>query len=224
MVKNQILPNNVQGKELINAFMSIKKELFVPKKFHDLVYSDADIMINEKRALIRTFIMAKMFEKCKFSKNDSILVVGCLTGYSLAILSSLVSYVFGIDNEKNVVEEANNNINFLNILNCSVFYKKDLSNGLNRNAPYDKIFIEGAVKSIPQNIVKQLKDDGQIFTVIKNDEFIGEFVRGIKVKSGLSFENLFITNVNELEDFIIWDYVNEISYRNQFFSFKLLYQ
>ena len=49
MVKNQILPNNVQGKELINAFMSIKKELFVPKKFHDLVYSDADIMINEKR-------------------------------------------------------------------------------------------------------------------------------------------------------------------------------
>ena len=104
MVKNQILPNNVQGKELINAFMSIKKELFVPKKFHDLVYSDADIMINEKRALIRTFIMAKMFEKCKFSKNDSILVVGCLTGYSLAILSSLVSYVFGIDNEKNVVD------------------------------------------------------------------------------------------------------------------------
>ena len=168
--------------------------------------------------------MAKMFEKCKFSKNDSILVVGCLTGYSLAILSNLVSYVFGIDNEKNVVEEANYNINFLNILNCSVFYKKDLSNGLNRNAPYDKIFIEGAVKSIPQNIVKQLKDDGQIFTVIKNDEFIGEFVRGIKVKSGLSFENLFITNVNELEDFIIWDYVNEISYRNQFFSFKLLYQ
>ena len=153
MVKNQILPNNVQGKELINAFMSIKKELFVPKKFHDLVYSDADIMISEKRALIRTFIMAKMFEKCEFSKNDSILVVGCLTGYSLAILSNLVSYVFGIDNEKNVVEEANNNINFLNILNCSVFYKKDLSNGLNRNAPYDKIFIEGAVKSIPQNII-----------------------------------------------------------------------
>ena len=33
MVKNQILPNNVQGKELINAFMSIKKELFVPKSF-----------------------------------------------------------------------------------------------------------------------------------------------------------------------------------------------
>ena len=80
----------------------------------------------------------------------------------------------------------------LNILNCSVFLKKDLSNGLNKNAPYDKIFIEGAVKNIPQNIVKQLKDDGQIFTVIKNDQLIGEFVRGVKVKSGLSFENLLL--------------------------------
>ena len=46
--KIKFFPNNVQGKGLINAFMSIKKELFVPKKFHDLVYSDSDIKISEK--------------------------------------------------------------------------------------------------------------------------------------------------------------------------------
>ena len=60
------------------------------------------------------------------------------------------------------------------------FFKKDLSTGLNRNAPYDKIFIEGAVSKIPDSLVKQLRENGEIYAVMKNDEYIGEFVRGLK--------------------------------------------
>ena len=106
-----------------------------------------------------------------------------LTGYTLAIISRLVNYVFGVDNDKNLTQIANENINNLNILNCSVFYKKDLSTGLEKNAPYDKIFIEGSVEKVPDNLLKQLKDDGEIFTVIKNkeDNHVGEFVRGLRL-------------------------------------------
>ena len=203
MVKNQILPNNVKDKELINAFLSIKKEIFIPEKYLDLAYSDSDILIDEKRYLTRTFVVAKMLDKCSLSKNNSILVIGCLTGYTLAILSKLVNYVFGIDNNKKTIDIASDNINNLNILNCSVFFKKDLSTGLNRNAPYDKIFIEGAVSKIPDSLVKQLRENGEIYAVMKNDEYIGEFVRGLKINSTLSFEKFFNTNINELEDFII---------------------
>ena len=203
MVKNQILPNNVKDKELINAFLSIKKEIFIPEKYLDLAYSDSDILIDEKRYLTRTFVVAKMLDKCSLSKNNSILVIGCLTGYTLAILSKLVNYVFGIDNNKKTIDIASDNINNLNILNCSVFFKKDLSTGLNRNAPYDKIFIEGAISKIPDSLVKQLRENGEIYAVMKNDEYIGEFVRGLKINSTLSFEKFFNTNINELEDFII---------------------
>ena len=207
MVKNQILPNNVKDRDLIDALLEIKKELFVPKKEMDLVYSDRDILIKNQRNIIRTFVVAKMLDKCNFKKNNTILVIGCLTGYTLAIVSRLVNYVFGIDNDKNLTQIANENINNLNILNCSVFYKKDLTTGLEKNAPYDKIFIEGSIRKVPDYLVKQLKDDGEIFTVIKNNEdnYIGEFVRGLKVDSGISIEKFFNTNINELEDFMIWD-------------------
>jgi len=208
MVKNQILPNNVKDRELIDAFLEIKKELFVPRKDLDLVYSDSDILINNERNIIRTFVIAKMLDKCNFEKNNTILVIGCLTGYTLAIISKLVNYVFGVDNDKELTQIANENINNLNILNCSVFYKKDLSTGLEKNAPYDKIFIEGSVEKVPDNLLKQLKENGEIFTVIKSreDNYVGEFVRGLKVDSGISIEKFFNTNVNELKDFIIWDY------------------
>ena len=221
MVKNQILPHNVKDRELIDAFLETKKELFVPKKDFDLVYSDSDIFINNERNIIRTFVIAKMLDKCNIKKNNTILVIGCLTGYTLAIISKLVNYVFGVDNDKNLTQIANDNINNLNILNCSVFYKKDLSTGLDKNAPYDKIFIEGSVEKVPDNLLKQLKDDGEIFTVIKKkeDNYVGEFVRGLKVDSGISIEKFFNTNVNELKDFIIWDY----EYENIFYKFSFIY-
>lgn len=203
MVKNQILPNNVKNKDLIEALMSTKKELFVPKNLQDLTYTDSDIHLFNNRYLMRTFILAKMLDKCSFKKSDSILVIGCLTGYSLALLSNMVSYVFGIDSNKEAIEKADKNLNGLNILNCSVFHKKDLSSGLDRNAPYDKIFIEGSVKNIPNNIIKQLKDEGEVFTVIKNDEYLGDYIRGLRVETGISIEKFFNTNISELEDFII---------------------
>ena len=207
MVKNQVLPNNVKNKDLIDALLEIKKELFVPTKDMDLVYSDRDILVSHERNIIRTFVIAKMLDKCNFQKDNTILVIGCLTGYTLAIISRLVNYVFGVDNDKNLTEIAVQNINNLNILNCSVFYKKDLSVGLEKNAPYDKIFIEGSVEKVPDNLLKQLKEDGEIFTVIKNkeDNYVGEFIRGLKVDSGISIEKFFNTNVNVLKDFIIWN-------------------
>ncbi len=205
MVNNQLLPNGVRNSELIDSFDNTKKELFVPDNEKDIVYSDSDIMISSERYLMRTFVLAKMFEHCGFAKDDSVLVIGCLTGYSVAILSNLVSYVFGVENSKQLVDQANKNLTEMGYLNCSVFFKSNLVSGNNKNSPYDKIFIEGSVKSIPEVLVKQLKDKGEIYAVLKEDDHIGEFVRGQKINSIISFTKLFNTNLYELEDFISQD-------------------
>ena len=203
MVNNQLLPNGVKNSDLIESFDNTKKELFVPDTEKEVVYSDSDILISPDRYLVRTFVLAKMFEYCSFSKDDSVLVIGCLTGYSVAIISNLVSYVFGVENSKELVERANSVLSHMGCLNTSVFYKSNLVLGNNKNAPYDKIFIEGAVKSVPKVLNKQLKDNGEIFTVLKEEDYIGEFVRGQKIGSLISFTKLFNTNLNELKDFII---------------------
>jgi len=203
MVKNQILPNNVTNKELIDAFYDIKKENFVPKDQFDLAYSDAEIKVSQDRFMMKTFIVAKMLDKCDFNKDDKILFIGCLTGYSLAIVSKMVNYVFGIDNDKKITEIASKNINDLNILNCSIFFKKELSQGLSKNAPYDKIFIEGSVRSIPSSLVKQLKNNGEIFVILKNEDYIGDFVRALKIESNLSIEKFFNTSLKDSVDILI---------------------
>ena len=136
-------------------------------------------------------------------QDDKVLVIGCLTGYSIAILSKMVNYVVGIDNDKKITDIASNNIEKLNILNCSIFFKRDLSQGLIRNAPYDKIFIEGIANSIPESLVKQLKDDGEIFVTLKNQEYVGDFVRALKIESNISIEKYFNTNVKDKIELLI---------------------
>lgn len=205
MVNNQILPFGVKNSEIINSFDVTRKELFVPESEKEVAYSDSDIMITAKRYLMRTFVLAKMFESCNFKKEDSVMVIGCLTGYSVAILSNLVGYVFGVENNKKIVDQASKNLSLMGFLNCSVFFKSNLILGNNKNSPYDKIFIEGAVRSIPKTLVKQLKDDGEIYTVLKEDEYVGQFVRGQKIDSIISYTKLFNTNLYELDDFMNQD-------------------
>ena len=141
MVKNQILPNNVKNRSLIDAITNTKKN-YLFRKNTTILHTVTQTSTFQTENLIRTFIMAKMFEYCNFQKDESVLVIGCLTGYSVAILSNLAGYVFGIENDKEIVDLATKNLNNLNILNCSVIYKKELSTGLTKNAPYDKILLK----------------------------------------------------------------------------------
>ena len=49
-------------------------------------------------------------------------------------------------------------------------------------------------------MVKQLKDNGEIFNCLKNDEHLGDYIRALRVDSNLSIEKFFNTNIHELED------------------------
>ena len=67
----------------------------------------------------------------------------------------------------------------------------------------DKIFIEGIANSIPESLVKQLKDDGEIFVTLKNQEYVGDFVRALKIESNISIEKYFNTNVKDKIELLI---------------------
>ena len=203
MVQNQIITNKVVSENIINAFLTIEKEKFIPESQYPLVYSDASIEIKNNRFLIKTFIFAKMLEYSGIKESDSILVLGCLSGYSVAVISKLAGYVFGVEDDSTIVKNANNILTQMGFLNCSISNSK-LSMGLKKNAPYDKIIIEGAVEFIPVQITDQLRDEGKIFAIFKKkNSLIGEFMVGLKKSNQVSYRTLFNANAHSLSDFLI---------------------
>ena len=201
MVNNQIITNKVVNPIIIEAFLDIEKEKFVPKSQLPIVYSDAEIPFNSKRSMMKSFLFAKMIEYSKISEDESILTIGCLTGYSVAILSKLAGYVFGLEDNKDYVKQANLKLSAMACHNCSVNYGK-LSDGLKKNLPFDKIIIEGSVEIIPENITQQLKEGGEIFAIFKNtSSLVGKYMVGLKVDGLVSYRHLFDANAKLLEDF-----------------------
>ena len=134
MVKNQIITNQVSNQNLIDAFLEVKKEKFVKKTDAPLVYSDSNILLKKNRYLMKTFTFAKMLENCDIKTNDSILVLSCLTGYSVAIISKISGYVFGIEKEGDFVKIANETLASQGYLNCSV-YQSNPADGLKKKCP-----------------------------------------------------------------------------------------
>ena len=131
MVQNQIITNKVVSENIINAFLTIEKEKFIPESHYSLVYSDSSIEIKNNRFLMKTFIFAKMLEYSGIEKSDSVLVLGCLSGYSVAIISKLAGYVFGVEDDSTMVKNANNILTQMGFLNCSISNSK-LSMGLKK--------------------------------------------------------------------------------------------
>ena len=68
--------------------------------------------------------LAKLMDAAAPQEDDVALVIGCMTGYSVAILSHLVSTVFGIEEEAGYVKSASMNLRSLEITNAEIIKHK----------------------------------------------------------------------------------------------------
>ena len=107
---------------------------------------------------------------------DSVLEIGCGSGYQSAILSKLIRRVFGIERIGSLVEEAKNRFKKLNIHNINLKYDDGL-NGWKNFAPYDRILFSATTKEIPNSLFEQLNDGGVLVAPImkNNKEIITQF-------------------------------------------------
>ena len=81
MVDNQIRANKVTDPALIEAFLSIPREDFVPSDKEAVAYVDEDLPIGEGRFLIEPMVMSRLLQEANINETDIVLDVGCCTGF-----------------------------------------------------------------------------------------------------------------------------------------------
>jgi len=163
MVKCQILPENVTNPRLIEAFLKIPREKFVPRQLAHIAYMDSNFPFNVGRVLLRPATLARILEALDPKPSDNILYIAGGTGYGAAILSWLVSHVVALDSEDILTREAERLVEELNLSSVEVVYGP-LQEGWDKEAPYDKMIIEGSIGEIPESLDLQLKEEGEIIT------------------------------------------------------------
>lgn len=167
MVDGQVRPSDVTDLRIIDAMLAVPRELFVPPGQRTIAYLDNDIDVGGtagKRHLLKPVVLAKMLQAAAISETDRVLVVGCATGYSAAVISRLTGQVFATEPDKALASEAMTNLARLAAGNVTVTVANPID-GDPAHGPYDVIMLDGATEIAPEALYRQLKVGGRLLGV-----------------------------------------------------------
>jgi len=170
MVDGQLRTTDVTDLAILDAMSTVPREEFVPPKRRELAYLDEDVEIapamsgSRARYLMETSPFAKLLQLAEIRGHDVVLDVGCGTGYSAAVLSHLAASVIAVEESTTLAEIAQANLDRLGYHTVAVV-QGPLASGYASEAPYDVIFVGGAVEAVPSALFDQLKEEGRIVVV-----------------------------------------------------------
>lgn len=168
MVDCQVRPSDVTDLRIIDAMLAVPKEMFVPDGKRRIAYLDLDIDVaadgRAKRYLIKPAVLAKMLQAAAITENDRVLVVGCATGYSAAVIAHLAREVVATEPDSALAATAKANLAGLGLTNAAVTAAEPAA-GDTAHGPYDVIVLDGATEIEPQRLYEQLKMGGRLVGV-----------------------------------------------------------
>jgi protein-L-isoaspartate(D-aspartate) O-methyltransferase len=168
MVDGQVRPSDVTDLRIIDAMLAVPREAFVPESQRALAYLDLDLDVSEgaseKRFLIKPAVTAKMLQAAEIKDTDNVLVAGCATGYTAALVARLAGRVMATEGDPVLAAKAKDVLTQLEFPNVTVEVAPP-AEGYLANAPYDVIVLNGASEVTPDRLYRQLKDGGRLVGV-----------------------------------------------------------
>jgi protein-L-isoaspartate(D-aspartate) O-methyltransferase len=167
MVESQVRANDVTDVRVHAAMGEIPRERFVPAAKRAVAYADAGIELVPGRFLLEPRTFAKMLQLAEIAPGDSVLDVGCATGYSTAVLAKLAVRVIGLEEDADLVRVASDMLPAVGASQSRVV-QGALASGYKSAAPYDVIFVNGAVEHVSEALLAQLAEGGRLVTVLQH--------------------------------------------------------
>ena len=168
MVDGQVRPSDVTDIRILDAMLAVPREAFVPPDQRALAYLDLDLDVSEgasaKRFLIKPVVTAKMLQAAEIREADSVLVVGCATGYTAAVVARLAAKVTATESDPSLAAKARDALAGLGLANVTV-RAAAAAEGDPDNAPYDVIVLNGATAIVPDRLYGQLREGGRLVGV-----------------------------------------------------------
>src|ERR1700751_5695564 len=160
MLESQLRPNKVTDDRVLNAFASIRRELFVPEHLRPVAYIDEDLPLGGGRYLMEPMVAARLLQEAAITRTDAVLIVAVGTGYETALIATLARSVLALEEDPELARHARAALAEHAIAPVSVV-EGPLHEGYRPRAPYDVILFGGAGVGMRQDINAQLAEGGR---------------------------------------------------------------
>lgn len=164
MVDGQVRTSDVTDTRVIDAMLTVPREAFVPGDRTAMAYLDLDLEVGDDRFLQKPVVVARLLQAAEVRPTDTVLVVGCASGYTAALAARLAERVVATDPDAALAARARTALDKLGLTNVAVAVAP-VAEGDPAQAPYDVIVLEGATEIVPDELYRQLKEGGRLVGV-----------------------------------------------------------
>lgn len=164
MVDCQVRTQDVTDLRVIDAFLQVPRERFVPPAKQGLAYLDYEVPLGDgakARRLLKPMVLAKLIQVAGPRSTDRVLDVAGGSGYSAALWTRLAGEVTALEDDAALARTAQKNLG-----DAVTVVTGALTAGWAAAAPYDIILLNGACETIPPALLQQLKDGGRLLCIM----------------------------------------------------------
>lgn len=165
MIEQQIRPAGVLDPAALAVLREVPREEFVPPALRALAFADLELPLGLGQCMLRPLIEGRLLQAAHLKRSDSVLEIGCGSGYMAALLAARADRVRTLEIEPTLAEQARRSLARLNVDNVLV-EDADGTAGWPERAPYDVIVASGAVRVIPEAWLAQLKSGGRVLACV----------------------------------------------------------
>ena len=180
MVESQLRTNDVNDPVILEAILAVPREAFLPEQRRSAAYIDRAVPLGNGRALNPALATARLLIAAEIKAGDTVLLIGSATGYAAALLRKLGCAVVAVEEDAALVAHARAALK--DEYNVSI-ETGPLAKGYAKGAPYDLIFVDGAVEALPDALTEQLKVDGRA-VFAKADNGVTRLCVGVRSAGG----------------------------------------
>ncbi|NOX96888.1 MAG: protein-L-isoaspartate(D-aspartate) O-methyltransferase [Nitrospirae bacterium] len=161
MVEIQLRGRNIKDEKVLRAMERVPRHKFVEKDCQKDAYADRPLPIGEGQTISQPYMVALMTQCLELKGNEKVLEIGTGSGYQAAILAELAKEVYSVERTESLSRRATKNLQELGYTNIKLKIG-DGTKGWEEHAPYESIMVTAGSPDIPQVLVEQLSEGGQM--------------------------------------------------------------
>lgn len=154
---------------VLKAFDDVPRHEFVPSGVRHRAYEDSPLPIGQGQTISQPWVHAKYLELLALTGTERVLEIGTGSGFLSALLTKLSAHVFSIERIAPLAEQARDSLRRCGIEHV-IQRIGDGTLGWPEYGPYDAILVGAASPDVPQPLLDQLSEGGQLLIPVGDRE------------------------------------------------------
>ena len=198
MIEQQIRPWEVLDPQVLDLLFVVKREDFVPPAYRNLAFADMEIPIGSGQVMLAPRVEARLMQELAIKKTDKVLEIGTGSGYMAALLAACADQVVTVESRPEIADFARQNLERAGVANVTIEVG-DGANGWPQRSPYDAIIVSGALPSLPDALLTQLRLGGRLAAIVGEAPVMEAQLVTCSAEGVYNTVNLFETVVPKLD-------------------------